>query len=272
MPDQTETEVIGDLAIAAMAPFNAPTPEDGEGAPLVLVPDGYSVASLEQFLPRPLRQKAKATFNDTESFCRYLNQFKRDTTQLFASQTRNSVTAIIDYHEADGPAGNGEHTAVLTLEQSPEWLAWIQQDRQWLPQLRFAEFLEDRLADVAEPDGGFLLEVCQHLEAKRTVKFSSGVNLANGAVQLTYDEQVEGKGKGAVTVPTQFILGLAPYRNGDKFRINARLRYRIHDEKLTFAFCLNDPQKVLDQAFRDVLAHVAGETEIEPLLGSASVG
>jgi hypothetical protein len=125
---------------------------------------------------------------------------------------------------------------------------------------------EDRIVDLS-----YLLPA--PLRTKAAVGFKSGINLQNGAVQLTYDESVEGKGKGQLTIPSEFVVGLAPFVHGAPYRVNARLRYRISDDKLTFAFALDRPHRVVESAFR--LACVEIEEQLEGLSilwGTAKVG
>ena len=160
--------------------------------------------------------------------------------------------------------------------------------------MAFAEFLEDNFLNIVEPDGATVLQAAAHLEAKKTVSFKSGVRLDNGAVQLSYEENVDGKGKGNLVnlsqftlgipveenvdgkgkgnlvILSQFTLGIPVFENGDPVAVEARLRYRIKDDALTFTYLLNNPQKVLDAAFDAVLTKVQAETGIAPYLGASA--
>lgn len=243
------------------------------GVPFVVLPEGHKIESLEKFLDRPLTRKATATFPDLGSFLAYLEQFWTETTLLTADPQGNRVTAILDYHAggAAGLAGHCGHTATLALRHSPEWTAWTALNGRNISQLQFAEHLEEHIGEVVEPDGAVLLEVAKHLEAKRTVSFSSGRDLTNGAVQFHYDEAVEGRGKGTVTIPTEFVLGLAPYEHGEPRRVDARLRWRLNEDKLSFQIRLTRPDLVLQAAFDEILQAIQEQAGLRPLLGSVTL-
>lgn len=239
---------------------------DEDGIPYVVLAGEQKVESLEHLLPAPARTKGTAAFLSAESFIAYVDEWKSDATRLFADVDGAQVTALLDFHEP-GAASWNVHRATLTLRQSPEWDAWLQRDGRQMPQADFAEFLEDRVGEIAEPDGAMVLEAAKHLEARKTVEFTSGVNLDNGTIQLRFQEAVEQRGKGELTVPSRFVLGLAPFRHTKPYRINARLRYRIQDARLSFAYKLDRPERVREEAFGQVLAQVTEATGLPVLFG-----
>lgn len=258
------------LAAQPRSPVEGRPPGTPEaGIPYVILGAGQTVRDLEHLLPSPARVRAAVAFEDAASFGRYVKDWKgADITQLFASPRSRSITAQLDYHgDVDTPSWC-DHTATLALPLSTEWLRWTSQDGKSMTQAAFAEFLEDNLPDIAEPEGAEVMQAAQHLEAKKSVAFKSGINLTNGAAQLTYDEQVESKGRGSITIPTRFVLGVPVFERGKLYRLAARLRYRIHEDRLTFAYHLDRPHKVLEGAFSDVLEEVQKATGLEALLGS----
>jgi uncharacterized protein YfdQ (DUF2303 family) len=243
---------------------------DGTTTPFALLPAGFSTESLENFLDAPRRIRQAVTLADAESFNAYLNEFKTENTRIFADRRASTLTAVIDYHGGEDSPSWCSHRAVLILEKSPEWNAWLGKNGQQLSQTAFAEFLEDNVGDIAEPDNATILEAARSLEAKKTVHFKSGVNLDNGAVQFTYAEDVNGTtSKAAIKVPTRFVLGLSPYAGGQPIKVAARLRYRITNDVLTFTYLIERPHKILEFAFDAVLESVERAVQIMPLLGSA---
>jgi uncharacterized protein YfdQ (DUF2303 family) len=245
--------------------------EDVDSIPFLLVPDGFKVESVERFLPFPQRRRACVSMTSVESFTRYINEFKSDDApRIFAAKSRNALTCIFDYHTPGGANGWNEHQAILGLSLSKEWQTWLTSSGRALSQVAFAEFLEDNFLNIVEPNGATVLQAAAHLEAKKTVSFKSGVRLDNGAVQLSYEENVDGKGKGNLVIPSTFTLGIPVFENGDPVAVEARLRYRIKDDVLTFTYILNNPQKVLDTAFDAVLTQVQADTGIAPYLGSSA--
>ncbi len=243
---------------------------DGTTKPFAVIPDSFHIADLEHLLDEPRRIRQQVNLQDETSFTAYLDEFKAADTRIFADRKYGTVTAVIDYHGGEDSPSWCTHRATLTLEKSPEWNAWIANNGKSLSQVQFAEFLEDNIGDIAEPDNATILEASKALEAKKTVHFKSGVNLDNGAVQFTYAEEVNGTtSKASLKVPTRFVLGLSPYSGGQPIRVQARLRYRLDNDKLTFTYLIERPHKVLEFAFDKVLESVAAETQIKPLIGSA---
>jgi len=246
---------------------------DGMTVPFAILPDAYAPKSLEDLLLTPTRIRAKVALTDEASFQTYVDQFKTENTRIFAKRTENSFTAVIDYHGGEDEPSWCTHTAKLTLELSIEWRTWMSKNNQPMKQVDFAEFLEDNLADIAEPESATIMESATKLEAKKSVAFKSGINLDNGAVQFEFAEEINGTAtKGHLKVPTKFTLGLSPFVGGPLIKVPARLRYRISGEGLlTFTYIIERPHKVIEFAFDNVLDSVATGTQIRPLLGSWSI-
>lgn len=250
--------VRGQVAAAKVQQLN--------GQYYTVLPKDYAVQVIEELRPKLERIQANVSLSDTRSFIAYVQKFREDGTLMFAEPQHGTLKAVIDYHTSS-PAWR-EHSAQLILSHTPEWKAWISKNNRDLTQREFAEFLEDRVLSIVEPDGALLVEVAKHLEAKRNVKFASGVSLENNAATFSYVEEIEGRGKGNVTVPTRFTLGLSPWRGTDPYQLKARLRYSVSEQGLTFRFVLDDPEKVLEAAFKDILAHIHEETGFDALIGS----
>lgn len=268
---QTEYEAAFRAGVASAAPFTTEAGRDDEGnttPPIILCPQGYSIENLEGFLPYPPRRRSDVLLRSVESFVDYVNLFKGPTSRLFANKTDTSVVAILDYHDPDGKSSWGENRATLGLTLSPEWKTWSGLSGRQMTQVQFAEFLEDHYPEIIDPDGATVLEAASTLEAKKTVSFKSAKRLSDGTSQFEYSENIEGR-KGLLTVPTAFKLGLPVYENGELIEVHARLRYAIRDEHLTFTYLLNQPHRVLDTAFAQVLEEIEETTEIKPYLGVA---
>jgi uncharacterized protein YfdQ (DUF2303 family) len=150
---------------------------------------------------------------------------------------------------------------------------WVTANGKRVDQVAFAAFLEDNLPDIAQPPGAQLLELARSLEVKRNVNFASSVRLDNGQTQLTYEEDVKGTAaKGTIEIPERFILGLAPFEGCAKYRLEARLRYRMAEGKLAMWFDLFRPEEVLRDAFNAVRKQIVDGTAIEPLVGTCNGG
>jgi uncharacterized protein YfdQ (DUF2303 family) len=253
--------------IEALA-INASTAEPHpRGGVFVALPEGYRVEHLAP-IDAPLSHiKATVQFDDAPSFIDYVNRFKAEETALFASVTRGQIMAVIDYHQ--DAAAYCAHRAIYTLPHSEQWKRWASIDGKNQPQRTFAEFIEENIIDVVEPDGAALLEVATSLQSTRKVEFHSGVNLGNGTVQLKYTEEDDTKtGKQALTIPQKIKLGIPVYYGDTHYEVPCFFRYRIEDGKLNFQVRIQGRELLVQDAFRHKVDEVAQGTEITVRYGT----
>jgi uncharacterized protein YfdQ (DUF2303 family) len=233
--------------------------------PYAIVPNDSKLESLMALKHphglRPDRIKAAPVFSNAVSFCRYVDLFRDERTQVFANPEKLSFLAVIDYH------GTGEmrpefcdHKAHFTLKQSVQWQTWFGKNTVSFTQVEFAEFIEDNMTDIASPAPAFMLEVARDLNAKTDVNFASSVSLKNGQTQLRYEETIKGSvGVGNLDVPERFSISIPVFYGEDKITISIRLRFRISQGKLTFHYKMNGPTEILNDSF-DKAAGSIGET------------
>lgn len=246
----------------------------------------------DSFLDHPRRKRATVDLYETKSFIEYVNRHKvANRTHIFGKATElgGSFTAVLDYHdeersapgegaEATKPLANfGQHTCELTLQTTPEWRRWVQSNAKLISQEQFAEFIEDNMNDIVEPAAADILEMAQLLQGKKTVTFRGGRNLRTGAIALEFVENIEVQGTtnrqdGQMQLPDRFKLGLVPFIGADGVEIEARLRFRIgSDGKLSFAYVLNRPYKLIEEAFGVAMANIEQGIGLPVMLGSASI-
>lgn len=238
----------------------------------VSMPEGHNhkVVDLESLLDQPRRKRGTVQFTTGGSLEDYVNVHKGDgSDSLWADRDALRVVAVLNDHSRVDP-GWGDHRAILTLGLSPEWRRWLGLDGKLVAQTRFAEHIEDSLAEIIDPPGADLLELAQTFEANTQVQFRSSQLLDSGQVQLRYEETIDAKaGKtGSVVVPKRFTVLLAPFEDLEVKRIDARLRYRISDGALAIGYKLDRPDLVLRDAWGDVLASLEEATGIAPYYGT----
>jgi uncharacterized protein YfdQ (DUF2303 family) len=143
-----------------------------------------------------------------------------------------------------------------------------------MDQATFAEFVEENVRDIVVPDdtptapsAADMLEISRTLEAKKNISFRQGTRLDNGQVQLTYNEEIDGRAgeTGQLNIPEQFFIGVKPFLGGDAFCVPARFRYRIVDSRLQMWFELVRPEKVLEEAYNAVRTKIKGAINDVPL-------
>jgi len=225
---------------------------DGHGKiPLALVPTGYGLADLTEFVPEmPDRIRAATTHNSVSSFCEYLNRYKTPQTTIFASvlQSPYVFVAIIDYHDPL-KAQWCMHTAKLVLTETDEWKVWTGSDGKMMNQVEFALFIEDHLNDIVNPDGATMLELALNLNATQDCGFKGKLNLHNGDVGLVVDQKTDavalGK-NGEIPIPKEMTIKLAPFRGIEQMNIQARFRYKLDPPRLTLGYQLIRPKSFVD--------------------------
>lgn len=219
------------------------------GVPFVAVPRGHNLESIEQFLDAPTRIRKLLKVQTPDSFIRYFNKFCNDDSLVILNDDNQSITGLLDYHGANDPQWC-DHKVVYACPNSREWQVWIGANKDKFNQLAFAEFIEENIKDFAEPSGGELLEIATKFSVIRTAVFSNSVRLQSGEFEFQFSEQ--NNSKGTVTVPEKIAIGIAPFHNGTKYRIEARLRYRLREGQLSIWYELIEPEKVLEDAFEEV--------------------
>lgn len=281
---ETTTELVrgaGDMRSVIDTAQAAVVPEDLEdgAAYSIVVPAG---AELVQFdtdarRPAPARKTGTVQLFDATSFAAYVLKHHEDArTELYADPTQPGVTAILNGHgarsddSADAETGWGDHRARLVFRETDAWQRWKKRNGILGSQTDFAEHIEESVADIVEPPGADMLELAGSFQAHSRVHFESAKNLASGERQLVYREEMTATaGRDSITIPKEFVIGVAPYEGSSMYRITARLRYRLSDGRLSIGYVLDRPEDVLRTAFDDVLRDVQEQTDRTALLGVA---
>ena len=234
--------------------------------------------SVAKHLPTPLRKRGNVTVFDPDSFNALVSANLSDdhTAVVYIDRDVNQpkIVAVMNDH---GPTGAGwrDHRVSIGFRNTPEWVKWKAIDGKMMGQEQFAEFVEDNLADVAEPVGGALLEIVTYLEATRTVNFKSAIRLSDGSINFRNEEAVDAKvGAGQIAVPETFTLGISPFFGVPNYRVPARFRYRLKDGKLTLGFKLQRAEELIASVVNDICTKIAlgaGVTVVEGI-APAEVG
>jgi uncharacterized protein YfdQ (DUF2303 family) len=260
-------EAIAKLTRLTQQPIDHP-----QGGKAIMRPDGV-IDWLEPVDPplTHIRQQVKAY--NAESFAAYVNTYKevaRDDvlataqTTIFAELPSYKVKAIIDYH-APGVAEYCHHTVLFEVPMSDEWRRWATIEGRPMGQVEFAEFLEENCNDIVDPPAAVFLDIVTTLQAKKNVSFTSGIRLSDGSNQLAYSEEIEAKGKGQLTLPSSFDIGVPVFEGGEAYKVRVLLRYRLTEGKITFTVKLHRRQFLQKTAFQDICTAIAEKTGLPVL-------
>ncbi len=271
----TDATVIAQLAQQAVLPRQLTDGQlyaiqDADGSTQLLETPGYVRTVEDSRADAPRRIERAVTVRDADSLIDHLNRNLSSTSrngyahgvgelEVWADLDARKVTAVLD-----GLDGWRKHTATLALRHSREWSEWTSIDGKLLPQATLAQFIEDHLSSIAEPDGAKLLDVCQTLQATTSVTFKSQTILANGQRQIRYEESVEAKAgqKGDLTIPGELLLALPIFQGGERVAVRARFRFAIRDGVLTLGVKLVEPDLQVEEAFAEVVDDIQGRIEV----------
>lgn len=229
----------------------------------LILPPSYQAqdvtAAVEKAQPRPSRKRGTVELANLESLMRYCkDQPCNAEGYIYADPEAVTLTAVFNDHQGDDP-GWRDFRAVFEAKRSHELAIWLGRNKKVMEQEEFATFLEDNIADVVEPAGEKLLAIALTMQAKMDVNFSSSKRLDNGQVQLTYTENIDARaGAGDITIPSQFAIGVRLFKNGDGWKIKARLKYRIGGGKAKFWYELDRPENVIEEAFMAYVEQIKG--------------
>lgn len=219
-------------------------PKPLESQPDVLtlvVPEGFELKELdlEQYAANPRFASGRFQFTRVQSFLEYIGEISSNERRIFATE-QGAMTCFFDAHGAK--PGWHQHFAEFTPTETPSWKSWVAASGRWFTQAEFAEFLEDRITEIAEPDGATLHTIATTLKVKTNIDFQSGISIHSGQVQLVYQEQMDaGAGaKGDIAIPETLTLVLTPYEGGEAYKAEARFRFRANGGKATFQYHLGD--------------------------------
>lgn len=266
---ETETAAAAELARRGTEPVTLEPGavllvQDADGCERILDTDAYS--------DKPRHLSAARQLRDVDSLVEYLSKHGIEgSTELYADDRAAAILAVIDSHEsytdAEPPQNWERHTALLQLTKTPAWNAWTGNDKGFMSQDEFADFIEDRSSDVERPSAAELISVARHIEATNKVDFKSAVRDSDGQITFRYEETNEAKTKGDLSIPETILLNLRPYAGGPIYRVQARFRYRIRSEKLSLGYVLDRPDEVLERAFADVVAELRDGRDEQTLSG-----
>jgi uncharacterized protein YfdQ (DUF2303 family) len=254
MTDQkllTEAAVVAD-AVRESERFGASYLPDSNDVHInVLRSDEHlHVASHERYDNAPRRARGVTSVTDVASFVALLEMPEHQGSVIFADESWNCLTAIVNYH------GWRDHQIMLKLKLSEQFARWSNRNGHLVSQTEFAELIEESLADIAEPPAADMLELAQSFRATKNVDFEAGKRLSSGEVKFRYIERIEtsaGSG-GEMKVPEQFTLHLPVWRGGATIALKASLRHRIGKDGLLLGFKISQLHEVMSAAFDDVVA------------------
>ncbi|MFB7399742.1 DUF2303 family protein [Streptomyces rubiginosohelvolus] len=252
--DLNGTQAVIDVAMRAAQPHQL---EPGNFYTLVTPGGGVQKVDLTgpEHTGVPARKSGTTVVRDVDSFLAYFDKHGDESTEVYADVESRTITAVLDAHTAEAARWGG-HRLELRLRATSAWTAWMGANNDLMSQALFAEFIEDNLVDLVEPDSATMLELAQSFEATTSAEFQSSQRLDSGQRRFSYTEDVQAKAgaKGDIVIPATLTLALRPFEGCEAYRVTARFRYRLDRQKgvLTLGFKIERPEDTLSAAFEDI--------------------
>ena len=254
MENTNSVKDIQNLAVAAMGIQNADISKGDQS--LVIVPKDWKLHDFDNLLPQPRRTQETAPLHSVESFCEYINQFKRDNeTMVFGMPGSSSpFIARIDYHTKEQPSW-GEHKATLVTEFTTEWKDWTGNEKRKFSQREFSHFIDDNAKVITTDLAPLLLQV-KEVNVKKGGHLRSKVDSDGENADASSSVRIE------TGVPEIIDLGLSIWKFSDPFKIQARIYCHVEDEEITFSYHLINSERALEQLFQDYRQEIADRTDL----------
>lgn len=226
---------------------------------LVSLSANAKIVSLEQYQVAPNRIKQKMSLGSCESFCAYVNRFKEEGTSIYLDVGAGSFVGVLDHH-IPGQAQWGDHAVRFAPQHTMEWLAWKQIHKGKMSQLDLAQFIEENLDTIIEPEPNVMLKAALEFQSNEKMTLGSTQNLDNGSVKFNFTKENVTQ---SVTFPHRIKVGLAVYEGEDPVEYEVRIRYRTSLEGvLTFhTSFVEDPARAERDALKEIAKTIEAETE-----------
>jgi uncharacterized protein YfdQ (DUF2303 family) len=279
MPDKERITVNADSIIDAAA-RHLPTTTllhtteiNGDYTELIFsVPKDHRIerADLEKLAPSPRRIRANASAHDLASFVHYVRRFANETSLVWVNLNPETnalaLRAQLDDNSRFGPSWR-EHSVTFSPSLSVEWRRWNNADAKAMAQVEFATFIEDNLVDITSkeglPSGADMLKMALEFEARQDQRLKSHARLMNGGIQLEYISDDDAATVTRMQLFDRFQIGIPVFWGGDRWSLDARLRYRAREGKVSFWFELIRPDRVHEAAARALIQQLRDQVDTD---------
>lgn len=222
----------------------------------VNITDKYDAVIREkkQFDDGPVNPRSIVTLHTPEAMKSFYHRFKESRTIILANSESKTIATIIDFQEESKDersvqldTGWGQFRGSLAFKTSRKLKEW-KVTTEWMGQSEFANLLEDHLEDVLDPSGAEMLSIATDLEANSAGSFKGKVNLQNGDVRLDYQSDTQT----SIEIPKMIELGIPLFEHGDKYRLKARLRFRVSGGGVAFKLLFTNLEDAIDAEFERI--------------------
>jgi len=266
-------------AIVGVQPVESKT-----AAPLVAVPNGFELKSLENYMPAPARIEGNVQLYRYSDFVAYVNKYKGSDARIFVDKDLaftsggEIATAALDY-PTPGKPGWSEHNATLNVAPSIEYARLREIDGKLLDQDKFALTVKDLARFVTGISASDLLEILQKMTLTAKGEFRSIMDELTGSVNFGYDVKVDAKLDSTSTrtleIPTTIGFGMKLLKGGTEQPVVTELCYRVPSGpggKVQLGLRIVDRQYLEDDVLTAVADSLVKDTALPVAIGQSDVG
>lgn len=170
---------------------------------------------------------------------------------------------------AAGRAGWMRHRAKYSCPRSRQWETWTARDGAPMSQADFGDFLESNLEDVTTEEGmaapAQLVDMARNLQVYTSGVFERKIDPTTGTGTLVCKEE---HGANSTRIPRAFALAIPVFDAGERYLIEARIRFAMEGGRPRFAYVLHNRARVEQDAFGVARRKVERDTELPVFAGT----
>lgn len=192
---------------------------------------------------------ADEDFGDVESWAAYVKRF--DNGHSLLTWSSDGLKAVLDY----GPDQRGQIVATMPFVKSPEFKAWMAlADGHAKGQREAIEALEDRGADIVDPDPATLMNLLRSLRTSVGSKADTTLN-PDGTTAVIFERvtTVRAGGNSNLDLPSLITIAV-PILKGHDTRYKMAVRVRAAPDSnahLMLRFSIPEAERALELVYAD---------------------
>lgn len=243
-----DAAVIADLTVKSLGMQRQPFTDLSGPIPRLMLPgpaSEWKERELCETMEAPLRLSGFVAMQNVASFLNYVKLYGRDAA-IFADENNRQWTAVFDHPTPAMPKW-AKFRVGLQFPLDPRFTRWQERNGKLLPQMEFADFLEDNQGCIKSPNASELIDLVCDLRVDKKVDAQSSGSLRNGNIRLAWMESSQESRE----VPGKFSLQIPVFRTSSTaYDVTCRLRYRFDQGGLKWLYTIDQLPEMLRRAWQ----------------------
>lgn len=243
----------------------------------IALPDSFNISSLENYQATRNRFSGKFRTEDKESFGAYCVAQNTEQAACFIEAEAMSAVAIFDLGNEAKPL-HGKHRAILELNRTAPYIAFLRAAGERMSQKVFAEFIEE-WRDYVEfyGDEETPIRTPEAVSKIRNVTVETARKIEHSTSDFSESksslEKIEAKA-GDGTPPKRFLLEVTPYVGLRSFTFECRISVITRADDCAFVFKIERLEEVkqeMAKEFSNQIGQLAGVVDMPQYIGTFSM-